>query len=312
MKRFVIVMAIALGLPARGTFAAGGKPEVAVLLPGTVEFFAVERKGMDAAAAKYGVSLTYSDAEWDAGKQLSQVEDFIARKVSAIMLCAADSQALMAAVKLCNEARIPLVTFTNVLGGDPQGKVPGVVTFVGISDVSYGHMMGQMAAKLLGDRPASIVLLEGNPGTGPQRQRSEGFKAELAKHPKYKIVYSQAIPGWTKEGALAAMEAFIQKRESFDLVSCQWSDAAVAAATAIKEANLTGKHVTALEFSKAIQPLIRSGDVSMTTNASISDMGFKAVETTARLLKGEKVPAFVEVKPYIVDTKNVDSVVPEL
>ncbi len=312
MKRLLVLLAMTLAIPAGGTFAAQGKPEVAVLLPGTVEFFAVQRKGMDAAAAKYGVSLTYSDAEWDAGKQLSQVEDFIARKVSAIMLCAADSQALMAAVKLCNDAKIPLITFTNVLGNDPQGKVQGVVSFVGISDVSYGHLMGQMAAKLLGNRPASIVLIEGNPGTGPQRQRSEGFKAELAKHPGYKVVYSQAIPGWTKEGALAAMEAFIQKREPFDLVSCQWSDAAVAAATAIKEAKLTGKYVTALEFSKAIQPLIKSGDVSMTTNASISEMGFKAVETTARHLKGEKVPAFVEVKPYIVDQKNADSVVPEL
>jgi ABC-type sugar transport system substrate-binding protein len=68
----------------------------------------------------------------------------------------------------------------------------------------------------------------------------------------------------------------------------------------------------AFENSRAIQPLIKAGDVSMTTNASISDMGFKAVETTARYLKGEKVQAFVEVKPYIVDKSNVDSVVPEL
>lgn len=310
MKR-ILALTFCLAALGGSLFAQPKKTEIAVCLPGSVEFFSVERKGMDAAAAKLGVTLAYSDAEWDPGKQLNQVEDFIARKVQAIMLCAGDNQALLPAVKLCNEAKIPLITFTNVLGTDPEGKYPGVVTFVGISDVNYGVMMGQMAHTLLGDKAASIVLLEGNPGTGPQRQRAQGFEAELRKYPKYKIVYRQAIDGWKKEGALAAMEAFIQTKQPFDLVACQWYDGAIAAAMAIKDAGMAGKFVTGLEFSKSVVPYIKSGQVNMTTNASISGMGYTAVETTVKHLKGEKVPAFVGVVPVVVDKANVDKIVPE-
>jgi len=291
--------------------AQAKKPTIGVSLPGSVEFFMVERKGMDEAAKKYGVSLVYSDAEWDPGKQLNQVEDFIARRVDAVMLCAGDNQALLPAVKLCNEAGIPLITFTNVLGTDPEGRYPGVVSFIGISDVNYGVMMAQMAHRLLKGKPSSIVVLEGNPGTGPQRQRSQGFEAELKKYPGYKVVYRQAIDGWKKEGALAAMEAFIQTKQPFDLVACQWYDGAIAAAMAIKDAGLKGKHVTGLEFSKSVAPYIKSGEVAMTTNASIAGMGFTAVETTVRYLRGEKVPVFVGVEPVVVDKGNVAKIKPE-
>ena len=50
----------------------------------------------------------------------------------------------------------------------------------------------------------------------------------------------------------------------------------------------------------------------MTANYSIEDTGYKAVQAAAKYLKGEKIPAFIEVVPYIVDKDNVDSVVPEM
>lgn len=311
MKRVIVGLLCAL-MVVSGLWAGNGRKQVAVCLPGSVEFFAVERKGMDQAAAKYNIALTYSDAEWDAGKQLNQVENFVAKKVDAIMLCARDPQALLAAVKMCNDAKIPLITFTNTLGPDPRGQYPGVVTFIGINDTAYGTMMGQMAAKLLGKKPANIVLIEGEPGTSAQRQRSDGFRAELAKNPQYKIIYSQAIPGWTKEGSLAAMEAFLQKGQDFDLVAAEWTDGAVAASKAIREAGLKGKYITALEYSKMVQAEIKAGNIQMTAYASIINMGYLAVETTARYLSGKTVPTFVEVVPVFVDKANVDKHVPEM
>jgi len=312
MKRIILVLLCALAAVNGLSAQAAKQLKVAVCLPGSVEFFAVERKGMDQAAAKYNIALTYSDAEWDAGKQLNQVENFVTKGVDAIMLCARDPQALLPAVKMCKDANIPLITFTNTLGPDPKGQYPGVVTFIGINDTAYGTMMGQMAAKLLGDKAANIVLIEGEPGTRAQRQRSDGFRAELAKNPKYKIIYSQAIPGWTKEGSLAAMEAFLQKGQQFDLVAAEWTDGAVAASKAIREAGLKGKFVTALEYSKAVEADIKAGNIHMTAYASIINMGFLAVETTANYLAGKKVAAFVEVIPVFVDKSNVGKHVPEM
>jgi ribose transport system substrate-binding protein len=318
MRKLILIACVLVTVGLSLGFAAGKPetktPEVAVSLPGSVEFFSVERRGMDKAAAEFGLKLTYSDAEWDAGKQLSQVENFVAKKVDLIMLCAADNQALMPAVKACKDAKIPLITFTNVVGPNPDGTVDGVLSYIGTNEITIGRLMGQMAEKALDGNPANIVLIEGTPGTPPQRMRTQGFKEIVDKHANWKIVYSQAIPGWTKDGALAAMEAFLQSGQRVDLVACQWYDGATAAAQALKEKGYSQNKVviTGYEFSKGLVPFIKDGSVDMTANYSIEDTGYKAVQAAAKYLKGEKIPAFIEVVPYIVDKSNVDSVTPEM
>jgi ABC-type sugar transport system substrate-binding protein len=144
--------------------------------------------------------------------------------------------------------------------------------------------------------------------------RTQGFKEIVDKHTNWKIVYSQAITGWTKEGALAAMEAFLQSGQRVDLVACHWYNGATAAAQALKEKGYNQNKVAILgyEFAKELAPLIKDGTVSMTATYSIADTGYKAVQAAAKFLKGEKISPFIEVVPYIVSKENVDSVVPEM
>jgi ribose transport system substrate-binding protein len=313
LKLLVLVVLIAsLILASISVSFAQKKYEVAVLLPGTVEFFSVMRRGIDQAALDFGLNVIYADAEWDAGKQLSQVENFIVKKVDAIMLCAADNMALLPAVKLCNDANIPLISFTNSLGTDPEGKYEGVVSYVGRSEIGAGIIMGEMAELLLGDKVSSIVLIEGNPGTAPQRMREEGFLKVAAKHPNWTIVEKRPIEGWTKEGSLAFMEAFLQSGRKVDLVSCQWWSGAIAAAMALEEKGVTGVYVTGLEYAKELVPYIQDGRVTASTYFSVVEEGYKAVETTSKYLNGEKVPQFVEIKHIIVTKDNVEKFVPEM
>lgn len=289
------------------------KPKVAVLFPGTVEFFMVQKRGMELGAKEFGIELVYADAEWDSGRQLSQVENFVIGGVDAILLCSVDNIALLPAISICKDANIPLVTFTNVLGEDSSGEVEGVKSFIGINDEYLGWLMGEMAESILGDKKSNIVLIEGTPGTAPQRLRSKGFREAVKRHPNWEIIYSQSIPGWTKEGALAAVEASLQLGKKIDLISCQWYSAAVAAADAIKEANLGyDVSITGLEFSKELKPYIKDGRVDMTSNASITNMGYVTIETTNKVLKGEHVEKIISIVPEIVSKENVDSILAEL
>ena len=317
MKKYIKVIVLtlimlSLILTSFSMSFAQKKYDVAVLLPGTVEFFSVMRRGIDKAAEEFGLDITYGDAEWDAGKQLSQVENFIVKKVDAIMLCAADNMALLPAVKLCNDANIPLISFTNSLGTDPEGKYKGVVSYIGRSEIGAGIIQGEMAELLLGDKEASIVLIEGNPGTAPQRMREEGFMKVAAKHPNWTIVEKRPIEGWTKEGSLAFMEAFLQSGRKVDLVSCQWWSGAIAAAMALEQAGATEVYVTGLEYAKELVPYIKNGKVTASTYFSVVEEGYKATETTAKYLNGEEVSAFEEIKHIIVTKDNVDQFVPEM
>lgn len=288
-------------------------PELAVLLPGAVECFSIEKIGMDKAAAQFGLKLIYADAEWDAGKQLSQVENFVTRQVDMILLCAGDNRALLPAVDICKEADIPLITFTNTLGPNPDGTYEGIVSYIGTNEINVGRQLGAMAEKLIGDKPANIVLLEGEPGTAPQRLRSRGFKEVVQMHPDWNIIYSQAIPGWTKEGALAAMEAFLQTGQKVDLVTCHWWGAASAASIALNEFGYQEPvYVTGLEFAKDLIDYMKEGKIHMTTHYSFEECGYTVVEAAHKYLTGESIPAFIEITPFIVDRTNVDRVVPEL
>jgi len=314
VQSFVLTMLILIFVFAvfSVSFAQEEKPNVAVLLPGSVEFFSVQRRGIDQAAEDYGLDITYADAEWDAGKQLSQVENFIVRGVDAIMLCAADNMGLIPTVQLCNEANIPLITFTNALGTDPEGKFPGVVSFIGRSEIGAGMIQGEMAEELLGDKEANIVLIEGQPGTTAQRMREEGFMKVAEEHPNWNIVEKRPIEGWTKEGSLAFMEAFLQSGRPVDLVSCQWWSGAIAAAMALENAGITDVYVTGLEYAKELVPYIEDGRVTASTYFSVVEEGYKAAEVTANHLKGEEVPQFVEIKHIIVTQDNVDEFEPEM
>ena len=316
--RFFVVLLICLLLPAVVAFAAGKKEEVAetlevaVLLPGSVEFFSVMQKGMDKAAADFDIKLIYADAEWDAGKQLSQLENFVTRDVDAILLCAGDNQALLPSIDICKDAGVPLLTFTNTLGSRPDGWVDGIVTFIGTNEVNMGKQLGIMGEKYVGDRPTNIVLIEGSPGTAPQRMRTQGFKMIADEKPNWKIVYSQAIPGWTKEGSLAAMEAFLQTGERVDLVVTHWNAAAAAAAMALDEASYEGEvRIVGLEFNRDLVTFIKEGKVDAATFYSVEDLGYTVIDNTAQFLNGKTIPKFVEIETIVVDINNVDDIEPE-
>ncbi len=288
------------------------KFQVAVLIPGTVEFFAVQKKGLNEAAKQYDLNLIYADAEWEPAKQLAQVENFIARKVDLILLCSVDNLALQQAVPLTQKAGIPLMTFSNTIGEDPNGLYEGVVAHIGRDEVKSGAMLGEMVEGLIKDKAVKIVLVQGAPGTSAQRMREQGFKNVLKKHPDWKIVFNHFVPGWTKEGALNGVQDFLQTNKKADVVAAQWWTGAIAAAMALKEKNKIDVEVVGLEYSKELIPYLKSGEVAKSTYFSIKEEGFKAAETAGLFLNKREIPKFVEIIPTIVSKENVSRYKAEL
>src|SRR5476649_1531763 len=73
-------------------------------------FLTVLRNGMtDYAKSQKDVSLQIEDAKDDVSKQLSQIQNFIANKVDAIIVNPVDTSATAAMTKLAADAGVPLV-----------------------------------------------------------------------------------------------------------------------------------------------------------------------------------------------------------
>lgn len=121
------------GEEAKAAETTGEKKDykIAVLLPGPTGYFVATKEGVDAAAAEYGVTIEYADAQWDASKQLAQAEDFMVKGVDLIALCCVDSGSGEKIVKSAQESDIPVLAFTNAIGSEETGEYAGLVSYVG-------------------------------------------------------------------------------------------------------------------------------------------------------------------------------------
>lgn len=181
--------------------------KIAVLLPGPTGYFVATKEGVDAAAAEYGVTIEYADAQWDASKQLSQAEDFMVKGVDLIALCCVDSGSGEKIVKSAQESNIPVLAFTNAIGSEETGEYAGLVSYVGQNEVNTGAVTGEIAKNLLGEAGGKAILIEGVPGTTPQINRKKGLEQAL-KGSNIEIIYNQTS-NWEKEQALKIVEDLI-------------------------------------------------------------------------------------------------------
>jgi inositol transport system substrate-binding protein len=82
-------------------------------------FLVTVREAMAATAKELGVDIQLEDAQGDIGKQLNQIQNFVAQKVDAIIVNPVDTAATPKMTKLAIAAGIPLVYVTLSLLGKP-------------------------------------------------------------------------------------------------------------------------------------------------------------------------------------------------
>lgn len=312
MKKITKLMSLLLIIAMMGSMVAcnsdkkGSEPTIAVLLPGPTGYFVATREGIDSAAKELGVKIEYADAQWDSSKQLSQAEDFIAKGVDLIALCAADASSAQRIVKLANKADIPILAFVNSIGDNPTGEYPGLISYVGQNEVNTGAVTGEIAKKLTGGNGGKAILIEGVPGTSPQINRRQGLNKSLESS-KIGIVYTQTS-NWEKEQALKITEDLIQKNIDFNIIICQDDNSAIGAGQALTEAGIKDKvYVIGLGGSKDGLQALKDGLIDGTTYMSAVEEGALAIETAVKYLNGESIEPVTEIEQVEVNRDNVDN-----
>ena len=105
MKHLIITLASAVILT-----ASAMAQKIGVSLAYFDDRFLVDvREAMVETAKKLGADIQFEDAQGDIGKQLSQIQNFAAQKVGAIIVNPVDTMATPNMTKLATDAGIPLV-----------------------------------------------------------------------------------------------------------------------------------------------------------------------------------------------------------
>jgi ribose transport system substrate-binding protein len=205
---FRLSAAIVMGLTCAA--CGGGTPEpdrttIAVIPKGTSHVF---WQSVHAGAAKAADELDI-DIVWrgplredDRASQISEVEGFITRGVSGIVLAPLDEAALVAPVADAKRASIPVVIFDSALKSDDY------VSFVATDNRKGGHMAGTALAERL-PKGGNVVLLRYAEGSASTIDREEGFLEEIRKRSDIQVVSSNQYGGADVEGAYKRSEAIL-------------------------------------------------------------------------------------------------------
>ncbi|MDP9024763.1 MAG: substrate-binding domain-containing protein, partial [Candidatus Eremiobacteraeota bacterium] len=152
--------------------APGGKTIGVSIQNREAQFYQEMENGMKAEAAKYGYSVTVVDANRDNAKQQSQVEDFVSKKVDAVVLTPYDSTAIGSAIREANAANIPV--FTADIAS--QSKAGTVIAHIASDNVQGGEQAGKLICQAV--KSGTVAIID-EPEVTSVQDRVRGFKSAL-------------------------------------------------------------------------------------------------------------------------------------
>ncbi|HWA47913.1 MAG TPA: sugar ABC transporter substrate-binding protein [Dongiaceae bacterium] len=302
MKRFLLGFAVLLAMSSPSLAANIGVS----MAKFDDNFLTVLRNGMqDYAATKDGVSLQVEDAQNDVSKQLSQIQNFIAQGVDAIIVNPVDTDATPAMTKLAVAANVPLVYVNRMPSDNP---LPPKVSFVGSNEVDSGTLEMQEVCKLMGGK-GNILVLMGELSNQAARQRTQDVHDVIAK-PEcsgIKIVEEQT-GNWDRTQGTDLMTNWISSGVQFDAVVSNNDEMAIGAIQALKAAGVDMNKVivAGVDATQDALAAMKAGDLDVTVFQNAAAQGSGAVDTALKLAAGETVESMVWVPFELVTPANMD------
>lgn len=295
--------------PAPGASAAPAKMTIAVIPKGTSHvFWQSIHAGAEKAAQELGVEVIWRGPlrEDDRDSQVSEVEGFVSRGVSGIVLAPLDETALMGPVKSAKEANIPVVVFDSGLKGDDY------VSFVATDNQNGGLLGGRQLAKVLGGK-GKVVLLRYAEGSDSTNKREEGFLQAMKENPGIQVLSSNQYGGADVDGAYKKSESMLSVYKKpdgslgVDGIFTPNESTTLAMMRVLQDNGWAGKvKLVGFDASDNLVKGLRDGHIDALVLQDPVNMGYLGVKTMVQHLKGEKVEKRIDTGAKVVARDQMD------
>jgi ribose transport system substrate-binding protein len=260
-------------------------------------------------AAKRNYELVVTDAQGQTSKQVSDVEDLVARGVDLILLAPREYEGLAPALQAAREAGIPVI----LVDREAEGTAgEDYVTFLGSNFIEQGRRAAEWLARETTGQ-ARIVELSGTPGSSVAVDRAKGFREGITAHPGMRIIASQT-GDFSRATAQNVMQNIIQaKGREITAVYAHNDEMALGAIQALKAAGLkpgTEIKVISIDGQRAALEAIQRGELGATVESN-PRFGPLAFETIEKVRKGEKIPSKILITDRFFDRDNAARFVAE-
>lgn len=307
-----VAVTVAMALLAVGcnrgasTANGGGAPRVAFVMKTLNHpFFLDMQRGAQEAAAAANIDLVVQAAEReiDVEKQVQIIENLLQTGIRALIVTPSGSREIATAVAKANRANVPVIVVdTRVDAKAAADNNLKLESFIGSDNFEGGKIAGEYLAKVTGGK-ARVAVLEGIPGHETGDSRLRGFREALAAHPGMTIVASQPA-NWERDQGFTVFQNMLQAHPETDALFACSDLMALGALEAIAAAGKSGRiRVVGFDALEDARKAIDAGRMEASVAQSPRDMGRIAVESAAKVLRGETIPADQKV-PIALVTKG--------
>jgi inositol transport system substrate-binding protein len=266
-------------------------------------FLTAVRASMKDRAEQLRVAAQFEDAGNDIGRQLNQIQNFIAQHVDAIIVNPVDTDATPRMTQLAVAAGIPLV-YVNRMPGDRQ--LPPRVSFVGSDETQSGTLEMTEVCRLLGGR-GDIVVLMGELTNQSARQRTRDIDEVIARPDCRGIrVLDRQAADWKRTAAADLVTNWLSAGLRPAAVVANDDEMAIGAIQALKQAHLLKSTIVAgIDATPDALAEMKAGGLTLTVFQNAPAQGRGAIDTALRLVRREAVPSFVWVPFELVTPENL-------
>ncbi|MDB5612853.1 MAG: rhizopine-binding protein, partial [Devosia sp.] len=246
-------------------------------------FLTVLRNGMqDYAGTLDGVELQVEDAQNDVSKQMSQVQNFIASGVDAIIVNAVDTDSTAPMSQLAADAGIPLV----YVNRQPINldTLPENQAFVASNEVDSGTLETKEVCRLLteaGKTEANIVVLMGELSNQAARQRTQDVHDVIATPEcSFMKIAEEQTGNWSRQQGADLVTNWLSAGIAFDAVVANNDEMAIGAIQGLKAGGIAMDAVIVGGVDATADALaaMEAGDLDVTVFQNAGAQGSGALD----------------------------------
>lgn len=193
-------------------------------------YFIGMNESIKSEASQYSnVTIISTDANGDAAKLNSDIEDLITQKVDGIIISGAWLEQLPSAMDSIKAAGIPVVLV------DRQWT-SGYTSYVGPNNFTIGQQNGQFIVDRLGGQGVLVVLKGGPADNSIGLNRTNGMLDIVSQITGITVINAPDFGGWSEDGGLKQMENLLAANAKIDAVFCENDSMCLGAQRAIADA----------------------------------------------------------------------------
>lgn len=264
-------------------------------------FYRDLEEGLLEEAKAQNYELIITAGEFDLGKQMSQIEDFVARKVDAIVLVPVDSKGVGPAIAKANAAGIPVFT------ADIAAHEGSVVSHIASDNIAGGRLAGEFLVQALNG--SGTVAIINQPNVTSVLDRVQGFREVIARSPKIKVVADVNGEG-VRDKAFTATSDVLQAHPGLKGIFGINDDSALGALDAVTQYRKEGIVIVGYDATPPAADAIRKGSALKADVVQYPKLiGAKTIQQIKLYFDGGQVDQLVPVEVGLVDKAALEALV---